>query len=540
MISQFVARWGTCVRLATALIAPFILASCGSGGVSGPVPVNDPTRITILPSTAILYSGLATTFTVSGGTGSYIVSSSNQAVVPVSGTLDRTTFTLVPANVTVDTSVTLTVRDTGTAPVATASLTVRPGTVANDITVIPSTNQGGNCAPAVCSGGDAVLTATISQGGNPLPARGVRLDVISGDFRFITSPPNLAEVLEATTTVVTDQNGAVHARLRALPGAVNQTAIVQVTDLGTNAFRRATFQIAQSTGSSPGFFTVPDSVAFTGPNDQTCASTSARADVYIFGGTPPYTVGNGGSAFGVSQNVVSQSGGSFYVVPNGTCSSGVAIPVMDASGRTAIVTASNALGTLAVPELQLSPNVVTLSDCSAQASVSVAGGTGSFTVTSGSGALVASPNINNRIITISRVPNTTATTPVNIGVSSGNKSSSVTVNLTDEALNTRCDGTGLRVTPTSVTLAGCTPGVTVAVNGGVPPYVIRSDNSSVSVTPATLAAPGTFTIQRAPGSNSFTPPGAVTVIDNNGLGNSRTIPISGTGTGPGSGTGTCP
>jgi hypothetical protein len=532
VISHFTAHWRTAVRIAGALFAPLLLASCGSGGVSGPVPVNDPTRITILPDTAILYSGLATTFTVSGGTGSYIVSSSNQSVVPVSGTLDRATFTVVPANVTVDTTVTITVRDTGTAPLATATLTVRPGTVANDITVIPSANQGGSCTPAVCSGGDAVLTATISQGGNPLPARGVRLDVVSGDFRFITSQPNQAEVLEATTTVVTDQNGAVHARLRVLPGAANQTAIVQVTDLGTNAFRRATFQVAQATGSSPGFFSVPDAVGFSGPNDQACAS-SGRADIYIFGGSPPYTVGNAGSAFGVSQNVVTQSGGSFYIVPNGTCvDPGLPIAIVDSTGRTAIVTVSNVRGTQAVPDLAVAPATVNLTDCTSQATVSVAGGTGAFTVSSGSGAIFASPNINSRLIAIGRVPNTPAATPVLVGVSSGNKSATVTVNLSGEALNTRCDGSGLRTTPSSVTLSSCGP-VNVAVSGGTAPYLVQPDNSNVT---ATIGG-NLITIRRASGSSLATD-FAASVAVSDSAGHTLSIPVAAPSAG--STAGNCP
>jgi hypothetical protein len=262
------------------------------------------------------------------------VSSSNQAVVRASGAIPANTLTVIPGNVVVDTAVTLTVRDTGTAPLATAALTVRPGTVSNDITVTPTSTQGGSCAPAVCSGGDAIVSTTISQGGNPLPARGVRLEVVSGDFRFITSPPGFPEVLEATTTVVSDQAGGVHARIRVLPGASNQTAILQVTDIGTAAFRRATFIIAQATGSSPGFFAIPDAITFSGPNDQQCA-TGGRADVFIFGGTPPYTIGNAGSAFGVSQNTVTASGGSFYVVPNGTCvDPGLPIPIIDSAGHT--------------------------------------------------------------------------------------------------------------------------------------------------------------------------------------------------------------
>jgi hypothetical protein len=536
VIHSRLARTGAYARIVAALVAPFVIASCGSGAV-GPPPVNDPSRITILPASAILFSGIPTTFTISGGTGFYIVGSSNQSVVAASGPIPGSTLTVIPANVLAETEVTLTVRDTGTTAPVNANLTVRPGTVANDISVIPTSTQGGTCAPAVCSGGDAIVTATISQGGNPLPARGVRLDVVSGDFRFITSPPNQPEVLETSTTVITDQNGAIHARIRVLPGAPNQTALVQVTDLGTQAFRRAPFQIAQATGSSPGFFATPESITFTGPNDQSCA-IGGRADVFVFGGTPPYSVGGSGSAFGISNNVVATSGGSFYVVPNGTCvDPGLPITIADAAGRTTSVTVSNVLGELTVPELLLSPGIVTLSDCSTQAMVSVAGGTGNFTVTSGSGALFVSGNPGQRLFTVGRVPNTPATTPLQVGVASGNRSATVTVNLTGDALNTNCDNTGLRATPSAVTLASCGP-VDVTITGGSPPYAVRSDNSSVTA----ALAPGFSNfvrIQRTPLSQSFVPPASVTVTDNNGLGNSRVIPVQGTGSAAGSGTGPC-
>jgi len=218
--SFHLARPGVLARIALALLAPLVFASC-SGNVSGPPPTNDPGRITILPATAVLYSGLPTTFTITGGTGAYVVSSSNQAVIGTSGPIERNTLTVIPANVLVDTDVTLTVRDTGTTPLATANLTVKPGTVSNDIQITPTATQGGNCAPAVCSGSDAIVSATISQGGIPLAARGVRLSVVSGDFRFITSSPGFPEVLETATTVVSDQAGQVLTRIRALPGAAS-------------------------------------------------------------------------------------------------------------------------------------------------------------------------------------------------------------------------------------------------------------------------------------------------------------------------------
>ena len=513
-----------------ALFLAALAAACESS-VSGPTVVEDPARITIQPETAVMYSGLPTTFTVSGGTGTYSISSTNQAVVQVPAFLNGRTFSVTPANVLADTPVTLSVRDSGTAPVATAALTVRPGTVANDISIVPTPTQGGNCSPAVCSGGDAIVVATLSQGGTPLPARGVRLEVVSGDFRFIVSPPGQPEVLATTTTVVTDQAGNVLNRIRALPGAPNQTAVIQVTDLGTSAFRRATFSIAQATGSSPGFFVVPDTFTFTGPNNLSCA-TGVRGDVTIFGGSPPYTIGNGGTAFSVSQNTVSQSGGSFYIVANGTCANDIPIPVVDAAGRTATVTVSNVLGTNAIPELAVSPSTVTLSECASQATVTVAGGIpGSFTVSNTSNAIIASPNPSARIISIRRAPNQVASSPILVGVASGDKVATITVELTGDALQTRCDGSSLTIIPNSVVLAGC--GFADAViSGGVPPYSAVANNSSVT---ADIIAPGdTVRVTRVNPSPALPQGGTVTVFDSssNVPRVSRNLSVTVTGTCP--------
>ncbi|HEY2628209.1 MAG TPA: hypothetical protein VGI57_03745, partial [Usitatibacter sp.] len=134
------------VRIALALVVLAGINSCGSGAVSGPPPVNDPTRITIVPASTvtapvIAYSGLPTVFTISGGTGAYIAGSSNQAVIPLSGPISGTQFTVTPNYVTADSSVTITVRDTGTAPTASVTVTVHPGTVNNNVTVTPSSTQ---------------------------------------------------------------------------------------------------------------------------------------------------------------------------------------------------------------------------------------------------------------------------------------------------------------------------------------------------------------------------------------------------------------
>ena len=410
------ARPGLAARLALA-IAAFVLTSC-SGAVS-PV-VDDPDTITILPDTATLYSGLPTTFVLSGGTGSYIVTSSNQAAIQVSSGIQSGPIVIVPNYVLADTPVTLTVRDTGSTPVVTATLTVKPNPVSNSITIIPSATQGSSCAPAVCSGGDAEVVATISQGGIPLPARGVRLDVVSGDFRFIVTPPGSTggEVLATSIEVVSDELGKVRARLRALADAPNQTALLQVTDLGTGAFQRASFGISQQTGPSPGFTVTPSNITFQGAFAGQC-TTGLSASFFVFGGTPPYTVLNGsGDVFIISGSFIGESGGGFDVGTRGICTSADGLPIIvrDAAGRTSTVTVANIEGTTPVPPVVVAPTSVTLASCNASASASIVGGIPPYVLSFGNPLLTTT--VAGGTVTVRRRPTTdaTGTSMVQVGV----------------------------------------------------------------------------------------------------------------------------
>lgn len=528
---------GRFARLVLALASIVTLTSCGSGAVSGPVPVNDPTRITILPATATAFPGLPTTFVISGGTGAYIVTSSNQSIIQVAGSLPGSTLTIFPNPVLVDTVVTLSVRDTGTAPVATAVVTVRPGTVSNNITITPTASQGGSCAPALCSGGDALVSATLAQGGIPLPARGVRFDVVTGDFRFVTTDPATGvETLSASVTVISDQAGNAVARIRANANAANQTALLQVTDIGTSAFQRTSFVIAQNTGSSPGFFVTPTQITFQGTRQNECANFGISASVFVFGGVPPYTVSNT-SPFSVSTTFISLSGGNYTVTPTGSCvaAPGAPIIVADSAGHTATTTVANIPGTTTPPALSASPSKVTLSSCDGSASVTVAGGapaSGGYLASFGSNAITAS--VAGNTVTISRANPSPATAgPVNVGISDGITTTSVEVDLVGQGAGA-CPA--LTATPSSVTLSSCSA-VTVTISGGSGPYAAASSDSSVTVPSTTFLS--TFTVKRTPGSASFTTPATVTVTDTNNPAKTISIPVTGTGTGAGSGIGPC-
>ena len=534
LIRNAVAFSGRILALAFALAAFTGLSSCGSGGVSGPPPVNDPTRITILPAgtasaPVIAFSGLPTTFALSGGTGAYIVSSDNQAVIQIaSGAINGSTLTVVPNPVLSDTTVTISVRDTGTAPVATSVVTVKPGTVINNITITPLATTVGGCGtasdPLVCSGGDAMVTATISQGGIPLAARGVRFDVVSGNFQFVvTDPVTHADTLANSVTVNTDETGKATARIRVPLGVANQAALLQITDVGTSAFQRVSFLIAQSTGTSPGFVTSPDTITFQGTLQNQCASATVSATVFVFGGVPPYTILNTSSGLNVSPGFLNASGEGFTVTPNGTCLTGVPIIVRDSSGHTATTTVNNNPGTQALPAFSVAPTSVTLTTCDGSASVTAAGGTGTYFASSGSDAVTAT--VSGSTVTIRRAATgSPGTATVNVGVSDGTTTQSVTVNLSGAAAGA-C--TGVQAAPSSVTLTSCAA-QTVTLSGGSGTYTASSNN--VNVTASTFG--NTLTIQRTAGSASFSPPATVTVTG----GNSTTVTVNATG----AGLGACP
>ena len=369
--------------LAALALASVVLASCGSGGVSNDnatAPGTGP--VSISPTTATLYSDLPTTFALSGGSGSYLVTSSDQSVVPVASNIRVNSFTVVPADVGSDTSVTLTVRDANnaTAIAASATLTVKPRTISSTITITPSASQSPECGTAICAGGDAEVSVLLSQAGVPLANRNVRFDVVSGDVRIITSPPGAPEVDSLTGVTTTDSSGTARMRIRVLADAASQTALLRITDLSSGFSQTAAVTI--SPVSTTPLKAQPTTIDFTGPDANTCANGNS-ADVIVFGGHPPYSISTPG-AFSVSPNLVTVSGGRFVVSATGQCTTGSQIAIVDANGASVTVTASNSLGTVTPPPFVVAPTEVTFTDCGQEADVTLAGGTGSYFASSSS------------------------------------------------------------------------------------------------------------------------------------------------------------
>lgn len=413
-----------------------LLAAC-SAGVSSPpttpTPPGDPNRIEIQPGSAVAFSQTPTTFVITGGNGSYIVSSSNQGVVPISGLVQGNLLTIVPNFVTTETPVTLTVRDTGTATLASATLTVRPRTVSSTLVVTPSVDD---CAPAICAGHDATIEATLAENGAALAGRSVTFDVESGDLRFITGGTAGAETLATTVNVTTDVNGKARVRVRALSTAPSQTAIVRVTDAVGGSFVRTGVLIKAGSATAP--TTVPQTITVRGTSGGTCPTTSASVDVYVFGGVPPYTVSNTQPNSVEIQGFVNfnQSGGFFRVRTLPGCFVSQ-IVVSDSIGQRTIVEIQSLEGTTSTStgNLVVAPQQVTLESCTSVANVTVAGGQGVAAyqdpVSSNADIVRATKAPNSNVITIQRVRPSPATTltQTTVSISDGRSTAAVTVNL---------------------------------------------------------------------------------------------------------------
>jgi hypothetical protein len=246
----------------------------------------------------------------------------------------------------------------------------------------------------------------------------VRFQVVTGSYAFLESPPlSHFEIPGVPTSLITttDETGTARATLRVTALAPNQTATVRVTDLGTGAYREASFAIAQFTGNTPAFFTLPSSITFTGPYEDVCASGGAAStDVSVYGGMPPYAISGGTGSFSVSPTTVATNGGHFTVelfgVPPGgtpTCFEGASVGVTDATGRTIAVTVNNKPGTGTVPDpaISLSPDRLTL----------LCGLSGSFVIVNGEPpfnvgfshpritALVGPDPATGRVVTVTRL-----------------------------------------------------------------------------------------------------------------------------------------
>jgi hypothetical protein len=368
-----------------------MLSSCGGGGVSSTTaatPVVIPLQV--LPASATVFPGVPTDFSVSGGTPPYTTFTDNNVVIsapPITGsTGSGFKFTVIAQNVNADTPVNVTVRDVVGATLQ-AGLTVKPTTLNNTVTITPIAPTGTGCA-GLCSGGDADVTVTAILNGVTLANRAIRFSVFQGDFRFVTPGTN---VLVTTITLNTDEVGVARARIQATVTAPTQSATLTTTDTQTGLVRSTNFVIAQATSGVGILSTLPSgSTTFTGAKPGVGIAAQCPSggivDMYIFGGTPPYTVASPLPTYlSVFPTIVTTNGGSFRVTQNG-CGSSQLI-VADAQNRSietasviSVVGPAGDAPPAAVPTaLTVTPTTHTL--LCGQTGTSTTSGSGTFTAT---------------------------------------------------------------------------------------------------------------------------------------------------------------
>jgi hypothetical protein len=384
------ARWLRFILAPLALAALAILGGCGGGSgapnnpFAPPPPVPGP--LSILPSTATVYSNTPEILTITGGIAPYFVVSSNTSILPVGASVTNGTIVLLPANVLADTVVLITAQDSaGTR--TTATVTVKPAPIFNTLTIKPASAACG--VNAICSGQTATASVTVTgAGGVGIPNRQVRFDVVTGAFAIQSNDP--AHPLVSTLTVVSDQFGVAQVIIQATPGVPTQPALLRATELTTGNQQTAQFTIVQTINGSAVLSVVPSDVTFFG-QDSTQCSNNFRADYYIFGGTPPYQVFATPPAGVTLTNVpVPVAGGFFSVITNGTCADPEILLIVDASGLQTTATLHNLLGTTPPtppappPALVLAPSSYAQTGCTGatQFTFLVTGGTPPFNASS--------------------------------------------------------------------------------------------------------------------------------------------------------------
>ena len=359
------------------MIVTITLRDAAGQTVTVPVTVKPKpiaSALVVTPTLLNIYSGSTSQIVINSGVGPFQVFSSDAAVLPVTQAVSGNAITLIASTVSVDTNVTLTVRDAA-AQTATITVTVKPSPVLGVISVTRSSNStcGGASAntldrAAICSGETGVASITVRSAVSVLPNRQVRFEVVQGAFNFVVDQSGV--VFAKTITVITDQNGKADVVIRTDAGVPSQAALIRATDLTSGNRVDGAFTIAQATNGSAILSVLPSTYSGSGGLVQECLAFSG--DYVIYGGTAPYTITNGlpnagtlstTASSGQVISVVSQ-GGIFrftsFAVADGCGGFTVPITIADAAGRVTSVTFAVAAGSaprVVVPAV-LSPAAV--------------------------------------------------------------------------------------------------------------------------------------------------------------------------------------
>lgn len=397
------------ILAASAVVTSIVVGSCGGGGAAT-APTDTP--LTLLPSAATLYAGVAYQFQIAGGRPPYLLSSSEPVLLPVPSPVNGFTFQVIPNNPgVVDAnlppgalpvrSVIITVRDSTGSVITTPStggITVGQNFLTGYGVVFDSTCQSGQA----CSGAEAIVRMIATINGVLYGNRPVRFCVVRGNFQFVV-PETISNQPAALVNCVdtqTDHSGAAIARIRVPADATTQLATLRLTDIGTGAQVDEIFTIVQ--GSIVGTLTVlPNSFTFTGPRAGICGT--GNADFIVFDGDPPYSAVSSNPNISVSPSTSSSNPARFTVIAsNPNVCVDTTIVVTDRQQRRATVQVKTEEGSATLPALVVSPTTVTLNDtCGFSTSVTAVGGVGPLSVNSSHPRVSAT--LSGNTITITRL-----------------------------------------------------------------------------------------------------------------------------------------
>ena len=373
-------------KLSVAFIAAaaLVLTSCGGGGATSSPNVG---ALQLLPGAGSIYAGVPTTFNIVGGRAPYLVTSSEPTLIELGFTTSSNNFTIVARNPgVVDVGL-----DPNEVPRRTVNIEVRDSngvSLSNSYSVLQNFFTGysafdaNTCAapatgdaPQACSGTDSVVNLVPVSNGTLYGDRDFELRKVRGDFQWVNENPAVTPQLVDTIRARTDHEGKALIRLRVTNAAPTQIATYTITDIATGATTTHTFIIVQQAAFDL-ITLVPDTVTFTGALATDCGLGSA--DVFVFGGTPPYTI-TAPAGLAISPATVASSGGKFTVTaPRGAapCPADATVLVADTRGSIGSLTVVRDAGSGTPPTLTASPSTIASLTCGSAIPVTIVGPVG--------------------------------------------------------------------------------------------------------------------------------------------------------------------
>jgi hypothetical protein len=383
------------IRCAFGLAAASLLVSCGGGGAeSRPV---DTGTFTISPQTATWYAGVKNTFTISGGTAPFQLTSSEPGLMPLPQVIGGRTLDVVPnqpsvidAGLPAGSLLVRTVNVTARSAegiVSTAVIKVAQNFLTGyGMTPLSTTCTGG---ATICTGGETTLSFDSTFNGVSFAGHQFRIEKVSGPFQF-RDPLNSDNLVDAVT-VTADHEGKFVVVIRVASGTPATVAILKVTDIPTGAYTFRTFTIATST-STTALTLIPDTISLTGADATVCGS--GTSDVLVFDGVPPYSVICTDTRVSVASPTSDTQPGRFTIHVGqqvaGQCLTSVPCVFLDKNQTRAVLNITTVVGAAAPAPttITVAPTALTLS-CGASGAVTVVGGTGTYSASSATTRITA-------------------------------------------------------------------------------------------------------------------------------------------------------